>query len=1266
MADPDAEGGLCPPSVGLRRLPCVAHIEGVNRRAGHVCPLLSRVPHDQNCSPASARMEVRRVRHRRSLRHLVDRTTGDLVKGSQSVTTTCPFCQLESRQVFHDDGVIAGVWDEHPVSPGHALLVPRRHVATWFDADVSEQQALTHAIAVAQRAVLERHRPDGFNIGVNVGAAAGQTILHLHVHVIPRYVGDVPDPRGGVRHVVPWRGNYLQGAPIGDSAVASGLVAGDVDPLLPHLVRHLGNAVSADMAVSFVQPSGMACIDPHLRDLLARGGRLRVLTGDYLDITDPTALLQLLDLEEEGRVELRVFETTGFGAFHPKTYVLADPAGYGVAFVGSANLSASALTHGVEWNYRVVSSSDTRGFGEIQLAFEQLFRHPRTRRLTTDWVASYRRRRVRPLAEPGAVSIPEEPLPPVVPNAVQEEALSALEASRTAGNRAGLVVLATGLGKTWLSAFDSNRPEFARVLFVAHREEILAQAMKTFRRIRPNAMLGHFTGQAKQPEADVLFASVQTLGRTAHLQRFGAEQFDYIVIDEFHHAAAGTYRRLIEYFSPKFLLGLTATPERSDGGDLLALCQENVVYRCDLDRGIRLGLLAPFRYLGVPDEVDYTNIPWRSTRFDEEALTTAVATQSRALNALEQWRRHAGPGSRTLAFCVSQRHADFMARFFDEQGLRAVAVHAGTTSAPRAASLERLEAGELDIVCAVDMFNEGVDLPALDTVMMLRPTESRIVWLQQFGRGLRVCEGKTQLTVIDYIGNHRTFLLKPQTLFNLQPGRHELAAMLERYERGTLDLPPGCEVVYDLEAIEILKKLIPPAGQQDALRRYYEDFRLTHGIRPTAVEALHDGYNPRAVRKAFGSWFGLVAAMGDLASEQEDVLRLNQEWLEALETTAMTKSYKMLLLIAMINQGRFPGEVGIGELVEGFRSMASRTAVLQADVEADLSSQWELRRLLERNPIAAWAGGKGTGERSYFSYDEQVFKWLPDVAMHLREPLQELTRELAEWRLAEYLQRLQAGVNPESFSGRVKRTSGTPVILLPDRQKQPGLPEGLTPLRIGSEELEADFARSALNVVRRSGQADNALPSLLRDWFGPDAGLPGTHHSVTLRLEDNTWTMAPARRRDADLTRWQSYLRDQLPAIFGSNADDTTWMTGFLIRSGHMILLVTLDKQQHDALFQYQDRFLSRSRFQWQSRNNTSQASSDGQAIKMHRERGMPVHLFVRATKKLAGGKTSPFVYCGEVEFEKWEGDKPITVTWRLPDPVPQRLWNDLAIPSTT
>jgi type I site-specific restriction endonuclease/HKD family nuclease len=415
--------------------------------------------------------------------------------------------------------------------------------------------------------------------------------------------------------------------------------------------------------------SGVELIKSHLVDLLERGGRLRFLTGDYLGVTDPQALLQLLDLREAypERAQIRVFEV-GVGTFHLKSYLFRGGAFGDVALVGSSNLSRPALREGLEWNFRTVTSRDRRGFAEVLAGFEQLFAHPQTRSLDADWVDRYAQRRyvLRSVPQREIAPVDEPIVPPPDPHEIQHRALTKLEETRARGNTAGLVVMATGLGKTWLAAFDSARPEFQRVLFVAHREEILSQAMATFRRIRPEAHLGMYSGQEKTREADVLFASVQTLGRERHLERFAPDEFQYIVVDEFHHACAKTYRRLIAHFAPRFLLGLTATPERTDGGDLLALCQENLVFRCDLAEGIRDGLLSRFHYFGVPDEVDYRNIPWRSNRFDEEALTQAVATRSRAQNALDQYRKRGG--RRTLAFCCSTRHADFMREFFREAG----------------------------------------------------------------------------------------------------------------------------------------------------------------------------------------------------------------------------------------------------------------------------------------------------------------------------------------------------------------------------------------------------------------------------------------------------------------------------------------------------------------------------------------------------------------------------------------------------------------------
>ena len=589
------------------------------------------------------------------------------------------------------------------------------------------------------------------------------------------------------------------------------LVTGGDDPFLPHLSRAMSRASEIDIAVAFIRATGMRLLKPDLElAMAAKEGavgspaQVRVLTSDYLDVTDPESLRLLLLLQAQG-AEVRVYVTQG-SSFHLKTYLFAhhNAAGelQGTAFVGSSNISRQALQDGLEWNYRICYPGDD-GFLETRRGFETLFAHPRTVALTDAWIEAYEQRRVKPLlaVAPGTLEQDEAP----EPSSVQIEALAALTATREAGFRRGLVVLATGLGKTWLAAFDARQVGAMRVLFLAHREEILQQAAQTFLLIRPKARVGYYMGQTRDVEVDVLCASVQTLGRNTHLERFSPHHFDYIVVDEFHHAASPTYRRLLAHFAPRFLLGLTATPNRTDQSDILSLCDDNLVFTRNLFEGIEDKLLAPFHYHGILDEsVDYRDVPWRNGRFDPEALSSKLATLGRARHALKQWREHGQ--TRTLAFCVSVKHANFMAAQFAHAGVAAAAVYAGSVMG-RAEALERLRDGRLAVIFSVDLFNEGVDLPSIDTVLMLRPTESKILFLQQLGRGLRRCEGKSHLVVLDFIGNHQSFLHKPQALFGVGATFKELADFARQAEQGRLVLPDGCFVNYDLRLIDFLKSL---------------------------------------------------------------------------------------------------------------------------------------------------------------------------------------------------------------------------------------------------------------------------------------------------------------------------------------------------------------------------------------------------------------------------------------------------------------------------
>lgn len=1181
---------------------------------------------------------------------------------------------MDSSRVFQDvDELVFAMWDGFPVSPGHALIVPRRHVATWFEATAEEQRCLMNGVTAAKRVIDDKRRPAGYNIGINVGGAAGQTVSHLHVHVIPRYTGDVTDPRGGVRNVIPGKGNYLSGdfepARIGDATPGWRRVFGtEQAPLLRALVEDLEQATSFDLAVAFLLRSGLELLEPHLYEFLDRNGSLRILTGDYLDVTEPEALLKLLDLElyveelqqphsgNKGRVELRVFQTGDHIGFHPKAYLVTQPGGKRIVYIGSSNLTRSALLRGIEWNHRLAGSAQDPALQGVTDEFDALFNHGRTVELNTEWIEEYRQRRQlsHRKSDPALVSTDDAPSPPPEPHAIQVEALDALRSTRRAGNAAGLVVLATGLGKTWLAAFDSS--EFQSVLFVAHREEILRQAMATFRRIRPEARFGFYNGDEKDSDANVLFASIQTLGRVAHLGQFPPDAFDYIVIDEFHHASAPTYRRLIDHFEPAFLLGLTATPDRTDGGDLLTLCGENLVYRCDVVDGVIRELLCPFHYYGVPDSVDFRNIPWRSGRFDPEQLENAVVTAARAENALEQWRRHTG--GRGLGFCVSQRHADYMAEHFRGNGVRSLAVHAGPMSAPRARTLERLEAGEIDIVFAVDMFNEGVDVPHVDTILMLRPTESRILWQQQFGRGLRRAEGKTHVRVIDYIGNHRTFLQAPMILLpGAADGPGALYMALRRLENNELNLPPGCEITYDLEALNILTALAQPRPGTEAAITWYRSSRDQHGIRPTATEVWHAGYDPKRLRPSFGSWFGFIRAEGDILEADRAAFEAHRTFLEALEVTPMVKSYKMLVLLGLLSRNAFPGKLPIDDLAEAVRHFASRNPLLTEDFGIDLNDDGELIKLLERNPINAWIQGQGMGGTSYFAYNENVFESRLNENPEHRRALAVMTRELCEYRLAQYIERLQGAhrVAPRIVCS-VSHSNGRPILFLPDRGTNPGIPEGEQPVQVNRRGYIARFAKIAVNVVHQPDDDRNALPDILRKWFGEDVGQPGRSERVQFEWDGDRYVLRPIKAPGQGPELWTEYLRPDISRLWGFDFNPARWNQGYVNLDNHVFLLVSLDKTGLQASHQYDERFISPELFQWSSPNAASRSGAIGRKLKNHITDGTTVHLFIRERRKTPDGKGAPFVYCGDVSFVDWERDKPIAIQWRLRHPLPSFL----------
>ncbi len=1114
------------------------------------------------------------------------------------------------------------------------------------------------------------------------------------------------------------------------SPVPALITGGPDDPLLPRLLEEINQASEIELAVAFIKSSGLNLLFDALQDAVqTRAVTLRVLTSDYLDITDPQALRMLMLLQERG-ADVRLYACNG-NSFHLKSYIfLRTGEGrwlQGSAFVGSSNISRAALTDGLEWNYRVVfpdaecqgqpplsaggaeaspDKNDSVGnniaqqrFAAIRVAFDCLFADARVRPLDYPWIEAYElRRKVVPLrVAPGS---DDAPLPPPEPRGVQIEALNALRESREQGFRRGLVVMATGLGKTYLAAFDAQQMNARRVLFVAHREEILLQAEKTFLSIWPAARVGHYNGKQKASDVDLLFASVQTLGREAHLSQFSVHHFDYLVVDEFHHAAAATYRDLLHYFMPRFLLGLTATPERTDQSDILSFCDDNLVYSCNLFSGIDQALLCPFTYHGIFDEqVDYQEIPWRNGQFDPQQLSNKLATLARARHALREWQ--AKGKSCTLAFCVSIQHAEFMAERFRGWGIAAAAVYAGSPLR-RADALQQLQAGALQVIFSVDLFNEGVDLPAVDTVMMLRPTESKVLFLQQLGRGLRRQAGKERLVVLDFIGNHKGFLNKPQALFNVGSRPRDLVEFAGQIERNELRLPAGCFVNYDLAIIDFLKQL---DGQ--GLQPEYDALQAALGRRPTLLELYRSGIAMTRLRREYGSWWGMVAAFTGLDAAENACLARHRDWFRELETTAVTKSFKLVLIESLLEHNGFRQpptlEAASGYALALFRRRRTFITDLKTEYQAiDQVSDAQWHRYWKSNPINAWLGGhKASAKKIWFENRAGRFTPNFDVLAEESATFNAMTQELLDYRLAIY----------SESAGSTETASSTPVGALETADSNsrtelayfPDLKIACGHFRTGSaaadelRSLGAGYGR--LNpahhfIAQASGDSMNGGKQpihdgdyLLLEQVSPSRAGSITGDIMAIERQDVTGDNQYLLRKvlktpeggyllkalnpaypdlDADdsmrtfarfravidplaMAVGQCFMRQDIPPLFGQRFNPGNWQSGHVVlnESNRHILLVTLNKQGKAKDHRYLDYFIDNGHFHWQSQNATAPENKKGRELIEHRQRGIDIHLFVRVNK-LEGGTAAPFRYYGKVHYLRHEGSRPMSVVWAL------------------
>jgi superfamily II DNA or RNA helicase/HKD family nuclease len=586
------------------------------------------------------------------------------------------------------------------------------------------------------------------------------------------------------------------------------------EPRVSHQIQtEIASADRIDVVMAFIRGTGVRPLRDALRRHTEAGRPLRVLTTTYTGSTEPAALDLLLELG----ANLRVSYDTSTTRLHAKAWLFHRESGFSTAYVGSSNLTHSAQVSGLEWNVRVSGARNRAVIDKIAAVFESYWEQPDFQ--PYDDVAfrdAVRRDRPDSVVALSPVEIRLEPF--------QERLLELIELARSRGWNRNMLVSATGTGKTVMAAVDYARLRArlprARLLFIAHREEILTQARATFAHALRDGSFGELWVGGERPEEFThVFASIQSLNASG-VERLDPTHFDVVIIDEFHHAAAASYQRLLESLRPVELLGLTATPERSDGLAVLHWFGGRIAAELRLWDAIDQHRLVPFAYYGIADDLDLREVPWRrGTGYDVEGLTTLITgTDVWARKVLAEFERHLGnPNQVTaLGFCVSVAHARYMARVFTEHGVAAAAVWADTPDTERKQALADLSAGRLAIVFSVDLFNEGVDLPTVDTLLMLRPTDSPVLFMQQLGRGLRKSAGKTICTVLDFVGQHRKEFRYDRRFRALLGGSRTDVA--RQVEEGFPFLPAGCNMELDRVArdrvLQSIRQAVPSQWPQ--------------------------------------------------------------------------------------------------------------------------------------------------------------------------------------------------------------------------------------------------------------------------------------------------------------------------------------------------------------------------------------------------------------------------------------------------------------------
>lgn len=640
--------------------------------------------------------------------------------------------------------------------------------------------------------------------------------------------------------------------------------------------KEIASADEICMLVSFIKWSGLRTILDELKVFTSSGKKIKIITTSYMEATDFKAVEELSKLSN---TEIKVSYDTERTRLHAKSYIFKRDNGFTTAYVGSSNMSNVAMTSGLEWNVKLSEKESFEIITKINATFETYWNDP----IFETFDNSEESRKVLKSALNKSKKTENDMTFEfdIKPYAYQKEILENLDAEREIfGRYKNLVVAATGVGKTVISAFDykkfrENNPR-ARLLFVAHREEILKKSRDTFRYICKDLNFGELLVGNNKPESiENLFVSIQSLNSSKLIERTSPDFYDYIVIDEVHHGAASSYQKLLEYYKPKVLLGLTATPERMDGADITKYFDKRMAYEMRLPEAIDNKLLCPFQYFGVSDFVDLSNLKWTRGGYEVSELENVYVLDTerakrRAQDIITNTIKYVDDidNVKGLGFCVSIKHAEFMAEEFNNAGIPSIALTGDSKKDIRESAGIKLRTGEIKFIFTVDLFNEGVDIPEINTVLFLRPTESLTIFLQQLGRGLRLCDGKDCLTVLDFIGqSNKNYKFSDK--FRALIGKTKQS--VENYvKNGFSALPKGCFIKLEKQAKEyVLRNIKDLKNNKDVLIGKIKYFKNDTGKELTLKDFLE--YHNISIEEVYKSnrTFSRLCAMAEVIPDFE-------------------------------------------------------------------------------------------------------------------------------------------------------------------------------------------------------------------------------------------------------------------------------------------------------------------------------------------------------------------------------------------------------------